>query len=160
MNLNIYLHFVPASSNVNLRLAVEDDSLSATWILRLDIVVVNLERCIGAGTCQPYDMMFSVVNFDGHFTQTVIVRPNVVRRVQMTIHLFRTKKADQSRFKKKSVRQFPWCKGRKSFTRVSSRKSLDEALVMRINCAFSWTVMNPKAKMSLLESGRRSSGKL
>lgn len=101
MNLNVYLHFVPASSNVNLRLAVEDDSLSATWILRLDVVVVNLERCIGAGTCQSHDMMFSVVNFDGHFTQTVIVRPNVVRRVQMTIHLLEQRKRIKVVSKKK-----------------------------------------------------------
>jgi hypothetical protein len=80
---------------MNLRLTVENDPLSTARILCLDVVVVNLERCVGTGACQPYNVVFSIVHFDSHFTQTVIVRPNIIRKVQMAINLL-DNKADES----------------------------------------------------------------
>lgn len=73
-----YLDFVPTTAYVNLRLAVEDETLSTTWILSLDVVVVHLESGVGAGTGQSHDVVLSVVDFDGHFAETVIVGADIV----------------------------------------------------------------------------------
>ena len=86
-NLQFYFDVIPHSTDVNLRLAVENVPLSSTWILCLNVVIVHLKSGIGTRTSQSHDMVFSVINFNGHFAQTVIVRSHVVRSVQMTFHL-------------------------------------------------------------------------
>ena len=87
LNITADLDVIPHSTDVNLRLAVEDVSLSSTWILGLNVVIIHLKGGVGAGASQSHDVMFSIVDFDGYFTQTVIICAHVVRCVQMTFHL-------------------------------------------------------------------------
>ena len=72
---------------MNLRLAVENETLASTRVLGLYVVIVDLKRRVSAGTGQSHDVMFAVVDFNSHFTQTMVISADVVRRVQMSVNL-------------------------------------------------------------------------
>lgn len=72
---------------MDLRLTVENKPLPASWILGLHVVIVDLQRGVGAGTCQTDNVVLAVIDFDGHFAQTVVVRPDIIRGVQMAVPL-------------------------------------------------------------------------
>lgn len=71
--------------------------------------------------------MFAVVDFDGHLTEAVIVGADVVRGVQMSVNLFDAKQNENENL------THPKIPIGEPFTKVSSRKSFDEALVIRMS---------------------------
>ena len=73
---------------MNLGLTVESyEALSSSWIFSLNVVIIDLHGGINAGPCKTDDMVFTVVNSNSQFTQSVVVRPHVVHSVQISIHL-------------------------------------------------------------------------
>lgn len=82
-----HLDVVPAAADVDLRLAVENHFLPAARVFRLHVEIVDLERGVGAGAGEAHHVVLAVVHLHGHLAEAVVVRPDVVRRVQMAVHL-------------------------------------------------------------------------
>lgn len=83
-----YFLFVPSATNMNLRLTVEShETLSSNWIFGLNVVVIDLHCGIDASPCETDDMVFTIVNSYGQFSQSVIISPHVVYSMQISIHL-------------------------------------------------------------------------
>lgn len=57
------------------------------WMNSLNVVIVELKRCIAADSLEPNNVVDIVVDFSSDLTQRQIVRANVVHHENISFHL-------------------------------------------------------------------------